>query len=255
MSLWGKVRLPRVTTSRIISGVERMGVTLPPEKALALRKKLAALLGGAGVTATSLAGGHAAYAAIVSFENPGPPFTFDWNAFRLLDITQPATQTTPGWNRSFYQYKYSGGGYEGVVFVGYGGNARIALSGSRVAALPSGSLVGPALTFGNYAWGAYSYYGSWYIYIGDGQREFMGVEFDLSGNTHYGWVDVMWNPNATRFDAYAWGYETDPDTPIRAGDTGDVIPEPGTLAMFAMGALAAAVALRRRKKAAGPEEE
>lgn len=46
--------------------------------------------------------------------------------------------------------------------------------------------------------------------------------------------------NTVELDAFAWGYETDPDVPIAAG-----IPEPGTLAALALGA-AAALAGRRR---------
>lgn len=229
---------------------------MPPDKALALRKKMAALLGGTGITATALAGGHSAYADIISFQNPGPPFTFDWNVFWPLDITQPATQTTPGAYSSFFQYV--GYGYLAYnFFVGYDyQDAQIARStGYIVAALPAGSVIGPALDFEYYALGALYDYGALDIFIGDGQREFMGVRFDLSGNTHYGWIDVMWNPQAERFDAYAWGYEDAPDRPIIAGQTEGTIPEPGTLALFAMGAAAAAVALRRRRKGAQAEQE
>ena len=54
---------------------------------------------------------------------------------------------------------------------------------------------------------------------------------------HYGWIGVI--RNAGNLQAFAWGYESDLNTPIAAG-----VPEPGTLAMLAFGA---ALALGRRR--------
>jgi hypothetical protein len=76
-----------------------------------------------------------------------------------------------------------------------------------------------------------------------GEEAYLGVQFfdpAGSGLYNYGWIGVVpeWRTftiggvptDVLVLDAFAWGYETQPDTPILAG-----IPEPGSLAMLAMG--------------------
>jgi len=76
------------------------------------------------------------------------------------------------------------------------------------------------------------------------QSGFVGLTFQLSGATHYGWVKIHDNDgNLTLVRA---GYETDPRGAIT---TPSLVPEPGSLALLAAGA-AGVLALRRRKKAA-----
>ena len=85
---------------------------------------------------------------------------------------------------------------------------------------------------------------------------FLGVEFDISGNTHFGWVEleVVGSPNSP-FDElkiYGWGYETFANTGILPGEGQEAIPEPATLVTLAMGA-AGLYAWRRGRKRKGME--
>jgi len=75
--------------------------------------------------------------------------------------------------------------------------------------------------------------------IPEGAPAYLGVRIsNLAGGAgwHYGWIGVI--RTAGELAAFAWGYETELNTPIPAG-----IPEPGTLALLAFGA---AAVLRRR---------
>ncbi|HLO42625.1 MAG TPA: VPLPA-CTERM sorting domain-containing protein [Phycisphaerales bacterium] len=68
---------------------------------------------------------------------------------------------------------------------------------------------------------------------GDG---YIGLSFQMSGNTHYGWIHVSNKVG----QAYAWAYESTPNTPITIP-----IPAAGTLPMVCVAGLA--VMKRRRR--------
>jgi hypothetical protein len=70
------------------------------------------------------------------------------------------------------------------------------------------------------------------------QDVYFGVRINLLSAWHYGWIGV--NRTGYTMEAFAWGYETEPGVPIAAG-----IPEPDTLAMLAIGFVAAGTARRR----------
>jgi hypothetical protein len=83
-----------------------------------------------------------------------------------------------------------------------------------------------------------------YLVISDfpeGVAGYMAVRFSDIDGYHYGWIGVVRNFNSMDFDAFAWGYETDPGVGIVAG-----IPAPGTLAALAFGV--AAVGRGRKRK-------
>lgn len=68
---------------------------------------------------------------------------------------------------------------------------------------------------------------------------FAGVEFEIAGATHYGWIHIA------NFDlggnVLDWAYETRPDTSIFVG----AVPEPSTWALLGLGVVL--LALRRTK--------
>ena len=74
-----------------------------------------------------------------------------------------------------------------------------------------------------------------------GGRDFLGVEFDISGQTHYGWVQIQ----SVEFAVFAriidWAYESEPGVGIFAGQ----IPEPSA-SLLALCTLAAILTRRRR---------
>ncbi len=74
-----------------------------------------------------------------------------------------------------------------------------------------------------------------------GRTGIFGVEFDIAGQTHYGWVRATGAPSAVRMEFSDWAYESEPGVPILAG----AVPEPSGAALLALGA--AAVASRRRR--------
>ena len=72
-----------------------------------------------------------------------------------------------------------------------------------------------------------------------------GLSFQLSGNTHYGWV--QFREDATTQSLIAWGYETTAGASIAAGDTGAaVVPLPAAMPLLGFGI--GALALRRQRK-------
>ncbi len=207
-----------------------------------LRRKHAAQ---ALAAATAIAGGTQAYASPVRYVNPahGETGHFHWPApsgidTSILNVTFPPSD----------QPVDAAGGFRHFIPTGYtdrsrvagraGGQMQIDGSGYFVAGVDSGVLI-PSGT----AWGSdqYIYYPGYGSELPEGQQTYLGVRFDLGSGSQYGWIGVV--RTGIELDAFAWGYETEPGVPIGAG----AIPEPGTLAMLAVGV--AAMAGRRRRSA------
>lgn len=49
---------------------------------------------------------------------------------------------------------------------------------------------------------------------------YIGVKFNLDGNTHYGWILVSFEDNFL-FTVKSYAYESTPNTPLNAGETGN----------------------------------
>ncbi|MFZ0319657.1 MAG: hypothetical protein WAL56_11070 [Candidatus Sulfotelmatobacter sp.] len=96
------------------------------------------------------------------------------------------------------------------------------------AAMPAGSVIG---THDRFFDGAavmlnlyYVYYfGSWTSF-GPGLTRYLGIRFQIKGETHYGWARMTVKVGYFEYvDALLTGYayETQPNKPIHAGDTGN----------------------------------
>lgn len=62
----------------------------------------------------------------------------------------------------------------------------------------------------------------------EGVPSYIGVRFNLGAGDQFGWIGVV--RNGPFVDPFAWAYETTPGLPITT-------PEPGSLAMLALGAV------------------
>lgn len=75
-----------------------------------------------------------------------------------------------------------------------------------------------------------------------GSRGYIGVEFLIEGQVHYGWIDLS-NYTWWQSEIHGWAYESEPGKPIMAG----AVPEPSTIACC--GWMAGAALLGRRRRA------
>lgn len=139
---------------------------------------------------------------------------------------------------------------ENAVKRGYCGECAAAMAPGSIIGPHDPAFAGPAIMFNVY--GIY-YFGSWDV---PGAGNYLGIRFQINGETHYGWARVY-----VRFGFYSYvdalltgyAYETEPNKPIRAGDTGseggasakpmgEIIPAPTpemtpvTLGALALGA-------------------
>lgn len=78
-------------------------------------------------------------------------------------------------------------------------------------------------------------------------NQYLGLRFDIAGATHYGWARLTVNADTTA-TLHDWAYESRAGRGIATGQT--TVPEPGTLALLALGA-AGVGAMRTRRKRQG----
>lgn len=83
------------------------------------------------------------------------------------------------------------------------------------------------------------------------QTRYAGVRFQSGGNLHYGWIAASAEVTETNsvLRVTGWGYERLANTEILVGD-GELVPEPSSLALFALGAAGIAALMRRRRSRA-----
>ena len=183
----------------------------------------------------------------------------------------------------FFDASYIAGSYWATHVSGMGSTRLLVIphtwmadGGSRLAPLPAGYLVGGTL-IPELLWAAHdapSGYGSALLvgsYITDainggpfpvgyfyGTAAFMGIQFQIGTDWHYGWVGIRGgtaglsedgqqfylNPPAWVLD---WAYETRPGVPILAG----AVPEPSTWALLVGGGVLMGCFIRRRNERRG----
>jgi hypothetical protein len=224
----------------------------------ALEKKLAAYISAAGAAGVALLATQSAEAKIVYtpanqqlvFHGSGSQVSFDINSDGIPDII----------------FTWGTLGYGSYIAVGPAtGNGIIGAPGSA-AALVWGVRVGPKDAFVTTpelmvaASGCHSkcsIRGPW----ANVYNRFLGVKFVISGQTHYGWVNMNMH-NGAVITGYA--YETVPNQPIIAGDkSGPTVAnasdradlptpskQPATLGFLARGADGLAIWRREEENAA-----
>src|SRR5262249_49150935 len=110
--------------------------------------------------------------------------------------------------------------------------------GASVESVPSGSLyhyyVSPSSTGSSIPTGApfsyvavsyYNFNGTVYTNLPEGVPAYVGVQFDTGAGTQFGWIGVV--RTGRSLDAFAWGFESTPNTPIAAGAAGSTIGNRG----------------------------
>jgi hypothetical protein len=173
--------------------------------------------------AAAIAAGTQAYGEVVIFINPEPgePGHFDWlvgdefDARTWLDITRPSTAQDglvgPSSVGQIFYYSYwhdDGGSYT------YGG-AMVASTDSFTDSLVAGAKIDSQLYLVSYSHHFFydGYNGAAHTDFPQGVPGYMGVRFSDIDGYHYGWIGVVrfgFNHHELHFNAFAWGYETEP---------------------------------------------
>jgi hypothetical protein len=196
--------------------------------------------GAALAAAAAIAAGTSAYADPIRYDNPAGEGHFDWAQGEgrfALDFTLEASQQSGDLfvPTSLAHQVYPSLGFGAVD--GFNSGAELQFTSVY---LLQGLDYGDAIPSGGGWYGVgYTlspYYGS---DLPEGLTRYFGVRFDVGSGWQYGWVGGI--RTGLQFDALAWGYETQPGVPIAAG-----APEPGSLALLAMGTVGA---MSRRRRA------
>lgn len=225
--------------------------------------------------ALAIASGTSAYGSIVVVNPPadltnspgGANTTANWdvNSDGMMDFTfnNRYPDTTPGSYGVIWQQNMN-------PFAGTGGtNNLVSYSGPFVRyafALASGVSVGPAnpnfstgitqVVLGSrYSYGAQGvfYYGGFAAggpngSVTPGTFAFVGFRFTAADGVHFGYVRLAVNAGIIDFDnvgAMRAAYESTPNTAITTG----AVPEPGTMALLALGAAGVLGAVVKRRRA------
>ena len=166
----------------------------------------------------------------IDFNGGGPEFTIAFGtAYHRVNVVYRTANAS--W-RGGGGYGIGGGPNDGAITLNNGDNVD---SGAQWG---HNNLTGTNF-YGNMAYTSFNLgYGS---FAGTSDK-YLGVRFDIGGNTHYGWIQVQVPADVTFATITGYAYEDVADAQITAG----AIPEPGSLALLAIGA--AGLAAWRKKR-------
>ncbi len=173
-----------------------------------------------GVSALAMAQGAEAQIVFTPADktiNTGEKLLIDLNHDGVADVLIREWQCSvsagfPG--NSLQAVPQAGGGVERI----YPGLAAALSAGSEIGGRKFfNSRAGVMATFTNYD---VYYFGSWVDY--ESQAKYLGIKFSSAGEIHYGWARLTVLPGNKDIFATLSGYayETQANTPIRAGDRG-----------------------------------
>ncbi|MFM7162114.1 MAG: PEP-CTERM sorting domain-containing protein, partial [Planctomycetaceae bacterium] len=226
-----------------------------------------------GAAALAVAGSNNAQAGIVAAQGTPirPPVA--GHSRNNWDVDGDGTSEFRLWHNQTVTLTLTASGLSTIATTSFGfltemfaqcqcGFGRVLITPSnRLAKLANGSAVGTAGRFvGNSSSQlshALTMSGFIQAFAGDwsmGQTGFFGFAFNKSGQRHYGWGELQFDPTSANTNGYGFQitrayYNDTPGASIAAGDTGGggAVPEPST---FALGLLAAGgvAAYRSRRK-------
>lgn len=178
-----------------------------------------------------IAVGTNAYASDVWFSNPEGAGHFNWipsdpsDLSRWLDVTRSAA-AQPGAEGSSGVFQQMAADTLTKIGGGPGTNEMEAIPDLPfVECVLSGQIPSGA----RWVHDPYVFYSGYSFTTPEDSTVFLGVRFDLGSGTQYGAIGVRRQGQV--LEAFGWGYETVPGDPF-------TIPEPGSLAMLALGATA-----------------
>jgi len=228
---------------------------------------LAAGAAGVGVLALS----PAAEAKIiytpahVSILGPRGLYALDLNHDGIVDfnITNTTNYNTDQAFWNLFAKGPTGNAVVGTfVYRGFPANARAIIQGSQIGPAEKFFQGDAKLASFYFGGGGDSAHGNWVNVT----NRYLGVKFQIGGQTHYGWarltVKVVNNPINIFATLTGYAYETVPNTPIAAGKTSGPnaeeiseafsapSPEQATLGLLALGS--PALSIWRREESVGP---
>ncbi len=211
-----------------------MAASTSPTRRSSLDKKLS--LYGVAAGAALAAGASPAHATLETLDLTGQPATTTIGGSLYFDVNAASAAVAFG-TTSFAgaDFRIDNPSYPFAYIVGLASGNGIAgfqEAFFKASRLDSSHYVGTQDNFGSSA--NIIPFGS----FGSGDTGFIGLKFDISGSTHYGWVNITTNADGT-VTLNALGYETDPDTSAhtQSPSAAPGVPDQGsTLALLAIGA-------------------